>query len=350
MAAALAATASFSFFLHPKDTWRITDPENWLALASFLVVSSVVGRLLILARDQAAAAEEQRRQVTTLYRLGVDLLAASEGTDATGSALSLAVAALSGSGGGIVMRSGNSAAIDSWVGAEACPGVLEESAGCLDGGITRSYSSAGRRCAITPIDTGEALVLAAPEASAAAVESIAALVALTLRHQRAVLRAARADAFRESEFLRTSLIRAISHDLNTPLTAMLLELDALERELNDPVASRMRLASLKEDAAALRHRIESLLAMARIEAGTYRVRLEPVAPAELLGGATRHLAIVAEARPVTIHVDEDCPDAMTDMTLTTEILSNLIDNANRAAPHAETIRLTGRAGQPGRVV
>lgn len=348
--AALAATATFSFFLHPAGSWRISEPANWLALVSFLVASTVVGRLLILARDEALEAEEQRKRVTTLYRLGADLLAASEGSAATDNALALALAAVSGASGGLVRKVGGVVEIATWKGAPPDERLLEACAPSLADGTARSRSIGGQQLVVTPIDTDEALVLMARETDSAVLDSVSALVALALRHQRAVTRAARTDALRESELVRTSLIRAVSHDLNTPLTAMMLELDALERELADPASSRARLASLKEDTATLRHRIESLLAMARIDAGTYRPRLEPVAAAELLRSAVRHLAIAAEARPVSIEVEDECPDPLVDLTLATEIMTNLVDNAHRAAPPGETIRLVARRGAPGRVL
>lgn len=350
LVAALAATASFSFFLHPEDSWRVAEPANWLALVSFLAASTIIGRLLLLARNQADEAEVSRRHVTTLYRLGVDLLAASEGSDAASKALLLAVSSIDGSSAGLLRRVGESVEIVSWRGSDPPAEVLAECARCLTDGASRTAGIGALRCTATPVDDDEALAFVAPEADATAADSVAALLALTLRHQRAVARAARGDALRESELVRTSLIRAVSHDLNTPLTAMVLELDALERELGDPGASRARLASLKEDAALLRHRIESLLAMARIDAGTYRPRIEPVAPAELLQAAARHLSMFAEARESRIEAAHALPDILADPTLVTEILTNLVDNAHRAAPPGEAIRLVARAGEPGRVV
>jgi signal transduction histidine kinase len=90
--------------------------------------------------------------------------------------------------------------------------------------------------------------------------------------------------------------------------------------------------------------------MARIDAGTYRARVEPVSPAELLRAAAKHLSVVAESRPVVIEVASDCPDVLTDVTLSTEILTNLLDNAHRASPPGDPILLDARSAGSGRVV
>src|SRR4030095_8029140 len=46
--------------------------------------------------------------------------------------------------------------------------------------------------------------------------------------------AAHLEAMRESDRLKTSLLRAVSHDLRTPLTAMRLEIESLDWQLGDP--------------------------------------------------------------------------------------------------------------------
>ena len=88
------------------------------------------------------------------------------------------------------------------------------------------------------------------------------------------------------------------------------------------------------------HRIDNLLAMARLEARMFTPRPEPTPPADLFRAAREALPLVLEGRSVEVDVDRECPDAFVDPSLAMEILVNLIENAARAAPPATPLRLT----------
>ena len=71
----LIATACFNFFfLPPVRTWTISDPQNWIALAVFLITAMIASQLSDKARRQAAAAENRRREVERLYAFSQQLL------------------------------------------------------------------------------------------------------------------------------------------------------------------------------------------------------------------------------------------------------------------------------------
>jgi two-component system sensor histidine kinase KdpD len=83
--------------------------------------------------------------------------------------------------------------------------------------------------------------------------------------------------------------------------------------------------------------------MARLEAGKARPRSEPTPPADLFRAARENLPLVFQSRPVTVHVDVDCPDANVDPSLALEILVNLIENAHRVSPPDAPLELVARA-------
>ena len=75
VAVSLAATAAYNFyFLPPVGTFTISDPQNWLALFTFLGTSIVGSRLSETARREALAARKKQRELELLYRLGRELL------------------------------------------------------------------------------------------------------------------------------------------------------------------------------------------------------------------------------------------------------------------------------------
>lgn len=167
--------------------------------------------------------------------------------------------------------------------------------------------------------------------------------------ERLIEETAHLEALRESEALKTSLLRAISHDLTTPLTAITLHTEALRRSTENDAERKGAIAGIAGETARLRRRIDNLLAMARLEAGKSKPRREPTPPADLFHAVRENLPLVFESRRVTIHVDDNCPDANVDPALALEILVNLIENAHRVSPPDAPLELTARALDPGQV-
>jgi len=155
-------------------------------------------------------------------------------------------------------------------------------------------------------------------------------------------RAEHAQALRESEALKTSLLRAISHDLATPLTAITIQTEGLRRKAQHDPELQVAVAGIAGETARLRRRIDNLLSMARLEAGKAKPRPEPTPPADLFRAVRENLPLVFQARPVTVHVDDDCPDANVDPSLALEILVNLIENAHRVSPAGAPLELLAR--------
>ena len=73
----LVATLAYNyFFLPPTGTFTISDPQNWVALVTFLVTSVLASDLATRARNQAAEANRRRREVERLYGFSQRLLSA----------------------------------------------------------------------------------------------------------------------------------------------------------------------------------------------------------------------------------------------------------------------------------
>lgn len=149
---------------------------------------------------------------------------------------------------------------------------------------------------------------------------------------RLVVRARTQEATAEA---RRALLRAVSHDLSTPLTAMGLQIERLQEQYADSST----VADLAEETARLRRRIENLLAMARIDAGILAPRPEPTPPADLFRAVREHLPLAGGFR---VEVGDDCPDVLVDPSLALEVLVNLVENAHRASPKGAPIELVAR--------
>jgi two-component system sensor histidine kinase KdpD len=154
----------------------------------------------------------------------------------------------------------------------------------------------------------------------------------------AVRESAHMEALRESEALKTSLLQAISHDLTTPITTIVIETEALQRRAGGDEALRASVNAIAEETEKLRRRIGNLLSMARLEGGNAKPHIEPTPPADLFRAVRENLPRVA----LTVQVDPDCPDANIDPSLALEIVVNLAENAHRVSPPNTAVALVAR--------
>jgi len=169
--------------------------------------------------------------------------------------------------------------------------------------------------------------------------------------ERLLAEAAHLEAVRESDKLKTALLRAVSHDLRTPLTAMRLEIESLDWQLADRPEALASVRALSLEQARLARRIDNLLALARLEAGLAQPHPEEVPPSALFRAAQDSLSRILAGRRVEVRIDPRCPDLWADPSLALETVANLLENAARAAPRDWPLELAAAADgeAPGRV-
>ena len=349
--AALAALVCFNlFFLPPFGTLTVSEPGNWVALLCFLGASALVSRLVATARAGAEAAEGRRRDVQALYDLCLGLFTAPPGPEAVGRAVELTLAALEARGGVLVLA------------ATAEDGHGDPAFGAAPPAVDRAVVAevreslrmrAAGEVLYLPLEVGGHLngVLACHDAGASAAvrESAARLLALAIERERLHAEGASLEAVRASQALLTSLLRAVSHDLRTPLTAIRLEVESLSRRLAGEAEVAESLRSLQREQERLSRRIDNLLSSARLESGLAQPHPEPVEPAELFRAGRESLAAVLADRRVIVQVEADCPPLWIDPSLALEALVNLLENAARAAPPGAPLELVAAADGGGRV-
>jgi K+-sensing histidine kinase KdpD len=147
------------------------------------------------------------------------------------------------------------------------------------------------------------------------------------------------DLLRQSDAFKTSLLRAVSHDLTTPLTAIRIHTASLARHAAATPELAATVSAIAGETERLHRRIDNLLTIARLESGRFTPHPEPAPPADLFRSVQESLPAVFHSRPVSISVAADCPDAYVDPSLALEILVNLVENAHRASPAGGAIEL-----------
>ncbi|HEX3363394.1 MAG TPA: ATP-binding protein [Solirubrobacterales bacterium] len=134
-----------------------------------------------------------------------------------------------------------------------------------------------------------------------------------------------AEALRRSDELKTSLLRAVSHDLRTPLTAIIAAGAALDSP-SVTEAERHELSdAVVDEGQRLSRLVENLLDVSRLESGAAEPHREPVELGDLLMAARE--SIGANGERVRLSLDDDLPALSADPTQLERAFANLLENA-----------------------
>lgn len=346
--AAVAATLTYNFFFFsPKLTLSVDDPENWIALATFLLTSLLANRLLVRERRQAENARVSRAEVEALYEMSVDLLSGHGGSERIGDAALHYLRRIGAASGGVILfgASPQHQQVLSWTGAGMTDEVEDIAAGVgRHGRATEIASRFGRDICLPLAVAGRAkgvLMVRGFDGSGNALESAANLLSFAIDREHFLTERAHVEALRESDELKTSLLHAVSHDLKSPLTVLTVESEAAERKAAGDAAPHVRV--IRDEVARLNRRINNLLSVARFEAGVLTPSAEPTPAADLFRAARESLPTITTERTIRVTVDDDAPDLLVDPSIALEIVVNLIENAHRASPAGEAIDLSASA-------
>ena len=353
--ASIASTLAFNFFfLPPLHTFTISDPANWAALAAFGITAIVTGRLVAAERHRAEEAEAKRRDTQTLYDLCFGLFTATNHPGRLDEAAAHTLAALGAVRGGLVLvEEGRARCVWSTGETEAIaaePGVERAIASEQ---VVELEPAGGIRRLAAPLAVGGrlsgALVVTGGRTDPELLASAGRLLALAIERDHLIEQSTRSEALAASDRLKTALLRAVSHDLRSPLTAMAIGLEALLRDTPERLSDRIRLLVVARERERLGRRVDQLLTAARLEAGLLHPHLEPIPAAELFRAARENLELILADRKVAIEIARDCPDLATDAALVVEALVNLIENAARVSPpHSElSLSAVGEGGETG---
>lgn len=143
----------------------------------------------------------------------------------------------------------------------------------------------------------------------------------------------------QQEQLRANLLRAISHDLRTPLTSISGNADMLLRG-GVPQSEQMQLyASIYDDSIWLIDLVENLLSITRMDDSSIRLHLEPELVADVVEEALAHLGRRGEGHKLVADVRDELLMARMDTPLIVQVILNLVENAIKYTPRGSTIRV-----------
>jgi two-component system sensor histidine kinase KdpD len=145
----------------------------------------------------------------------------------------------------------------------------------------------------------------------------------------------------ETDRLRSALLTSISHDLKTPLAAILGSAGAL-RDLSksfDDNAKADLLATIIDESERLNRFIANLLDMTKLEAGAVVPNTALHDAGEIVGSALQRAGKILAKHRVEVEISADLPMIRVDAVLFEQVLFNLLDNAAKYAPPETTVRI-----------
>jgi two-component system sensor histidine kinase KdpD len=165
--------------------------------------------------------------------------------------------------------------------------------------------------------------------------AFAAYAGVALEQQRLAAEAEAARPIAAADRMRTALLRAVSHDLRTPLAAATAAVTSLRSEDVDWGAEDRDelLATADESLQTLAHLVGNLLDMSRLEAGVLSVFPRPVGLEEIVARSLDDLG--PAGRRVLVEIPDSAPEVLADPGILERVIVNLTSNALRYSPAAE---------------
>ncbi|HLM85072.1 MAG TPA: DUF4118 domain-containing protein [Solirubrobacteraceae bacterium] len=302
---AVISAAAFNFFhLPPVGRFTLQNSDNWVALGAFLVVAAMASSVAELTRARARDADERRREADLAAEMARLLLRGNSLAEALPTAAARLAQTLELGSAAIQME-----AVEADERTVAFP--LREG--------TRRLGTL-----VVGADTSEANLRRLQERVVPALE---ALLSAALEREGLLGGVVETAALRRADTVKTALLRAVSHDLRSPLTAI----SAAGAAVGSPSLSaqeREEMASvIQEEARRLSQLVDNLLDLSRLEAGAAEPHRQWTSIEELIRAAVAELS----GRPgeFALSIDRDLPLVMIDAVQMERAFVNVLENARR---------------------
>jgi two-component system sensor histidine kinase KdpD len=360
----IISALSFNFFfLPPRYTLTISDPESVLALFFFLGVAVIASNLTATVQRQAAAARQRARTTEDLYLFSKKLAGTGTLDDVLwatafqlASMLKVRVVLLLPEEGTIAVKAGyppDDTLDEADIAAARWAWEHNHAAG------RGADTLPGAKRLYVPLRTGRAAVgvigldndrrdgpLLTPEQQRL-LDALADQAALAIERIQLVADVDRAKLAAEADRLRSALLTSISHDLKTPLAAILGAAGTL-RDYRDSMSVEDRLdllSTVVDESERLNRFIANLLDMTKIESGAMEPNYALHYPGDIAGSALRRAEKILAHHKTVMTIPADLPMIRVDPVLFEQVLFNLLDNAAKYAPQGSSIRIDGRADE-----
>lgn len=343
---AIINVAAFDFFfVPPRFSFAVSDAQYLVTFFVMLGVGLTIGQMTAGLRFSARVAASRERRMQTLFELARDLSGALESRQVAGLGEAAVQRTFQGEATVILadlhdqlvmpnpLPSGLDITIADWVLRNGQPAGLATATLSSSQWHYVPLRAPMRLRGVLALKPAQVRWLLIPEQQQQ-LETLARQISIALERVHYVEVAQQALVDMESERLRNTLLAGISHDIRTPLTALMGLADSLRDSRPALTPDQTEMAEqLARQARQLFALVSNLLDMARLQSGGVHLRLEWQSVEEIVGAAIRAAGPVLQGLHVETDIPLDLPLVEFDAVLMERVLVNLIENACRhAAP------------------
>jgi two-component system, OmpR family, sensor histidine kinase KdpD len=352
--AAFLAVGSFDFFfVPPRFSLAVSDVQYLIVFGVMLSVALIIGQLTSGLRYQARVAGHREARARALYELSRELSGVLmqeqvlQISDRHIEAIFHAKA--------VILLPDEHDHLREPVAGDASPAIdLAIAQWVYDNGKPAGFATdtlPGSRIHYAPLpapmrtrgvlalEPSMARLLLIPE-QRRLLETFAALIALALERVHYVLVAQDALVKIESERLRNSILSALSHDLRTPLTALLGLAESLTLTRPGLSDGQLEIAgAIRDEAKRMNALVNNLLDMAKLQAGEVRLNRQWQPLEEVVGSAVKAREHLLASHTIRIDLPKELPLVEFDAVLIERVLCNLLENAAKYTPADSEIRI-----------
>jgi two-component system sensor histidine kinase KdpD len=358
MAAFFSVGAFDFFYVPPRFNFTVHDAQYLLTFAVMLVVALVIGQLTAGLKFQARVATQREERVGALYAMSRDLsgvlmteqiaeIAARFLQSEFDARAAVLVADLQDRITVPLPSPALPAGIDTGVAQWAFDHA--EAAGYGTDTLPASpvlylpLKAPMRLRGVLVVEPKNPARLIGPE-QRRLLDTCASLLAISLERIHYIEVAQSTTLQMESERLRNSLLAAISHDLRTPLAALVGMAESLALTQPPPSGAQREIVdAMREAALRMNSLVNNLLDMARLQSGQVQLNRQWQPLEEVVGSALKAMDGALDPKRVQVSLPEDLPLLHIDAVLIERVLCNLLENAVKYTPPGSPIEIAARA-------
>ena len=351
------------FFLPPKGTFQIADPQNWVALFVLLVVSLIASQLSASVRSRALEATARRDELTRLFELSRDILLMTD-SETAHVLLAQAVArrfelpyvalCLPGSTGWEIHEAGR-AAVN--VTPDQLEAVFRDARGSDQPAAWARHathhtvrSAGGPDVHVVPLRVAGRpvglLATAGRVVERGTLDAVAGVAAIAVERVQLLEERRNAALARESAELKSTLLASLAHDLRTPLTAIKVAAGNLQGAWATDSERQAQSDIVLAEVERLNRLFQNIVEMARIEADAVSAEREWVTPEEIVEAAVAQVQPGLERHRLSVEAESDA-GVHVDPRLTAAALAHLVENAAQSSPPGTVVSIRASALDDG---